>query len=274
MTNVKLEDLPNLVLAVNTLFYGENAPFAALADAGKIPLSLLDARYAALYLALVGGTMAGAIEMDGNYVNDVGRIAFNLANSATAGVGQVQWNNTEGTVEIGLLGGIVVLQLGQESHVRAIQRTGSTIDNGKSVTIIGSTGTVTEIGLTDIAFGTPRDSTIGLTTESIDHNQAGYITTFGLVRGVDTNAWSEGAFLFADATTPGDLTNVPSTAPGRAVFIGIVVKKGGVGSGSIYVTPHNQPNLSALSDVYAPVLNDGDYLRWSAANSRWEASAT
>lgn len=270
MANVKLEDLDELVLAESTLLFGEKTPYTALADAGKIPLSLMDARY----LQVVGDTMAGNLDMDDNSIQNIEQMTFNLTPSTSPGIGEFQWNSAEGTMEIGLLGGTVVLQMGQESHVYAIQRTGSTIANGKSVTIIGSTGAQTEIALTNIASGTPIDSTIGLTTESIDNNQAGYVTTLGLVRGINTNAWSEGAFLFADATTPGDLTNAPPTAPDRAVFIGIVIKKGGVGVGSIFVTLHNQPNLSVLSDVFAPSPSDGDYLRWSSANSRWQLSAT
>lgn len=38
MTNVKLEDLSSLVLASNTLLYGEKAPYTLLSDAGKLTL--------------------------------------------------------------------------------------------------------------------------------------------------------------------------------------------------------------------------------------------
>jgi hypothetical protein len=62
VANVKLEDLSELVLANDTLLYGEKTPYTALADAGKIPLSLMDARY----LQVAGDTMAGNLDMGDN----------------------------------------------------------------------------------------------------------------------------------------------------------------------------------------------------------------
>jgi hypothetical protein len=139
--------------------------------------------------------------------------------------------------------------------------------------LIGASGQRPEIILTNIAFGNPIDLSIGVTTESIDNNQEGYIATFGIVRDLDTSMWAEGAFIWADPDTPGDLTNVRPVAPDRPVFIGIVVRSH-ASLGSLYVSPFNIGNLTLLADVFAPSPSDGDYLRWSAANSRWELSAT
>lgn len=265
----KLEDLPELTLAATILLYGEKTPYTSLDDAGKIPLSLLDARY----LQTAGGTMAGVLDMANQNIGDVGHITFDLAHADSPGIGELQWNNAEGVLEVGLLGGTVVLQIGGENHAYVVQKTGSTIANGKCVTVIGSSGEKIEVALTDVASGPPLDIPGGITTETILNNQQGYVTTFGLARNINTAAWGEGMFLWADGVTPGNLTNIRPVAPLRAAFIGTVIRSH-ITDGSIFVFPIIVQNLSLLSDVFAPVLNDGDYLRWNAANSRWQASAT
>jgi hypothetical protein len=270
MTFVKLEDLPELVLASTTLLYGEKSPYTTLSDAGKIPLSLLDARY----IQVAGDTMTGNLDMGDQNIINIGHTVFDLDHADTPDVGELQWNNTDGTLEVGALGGNVILQIGQESHLYAVQQTGETIPNGRSVIVIGASGQRPEIVPTNLAAGNPIDLSIGITTETILNNQRGYVTMVGIVRGLNTSMWSEGDVLWVDGTTPGMLTNVRPTAPLRPVLIGVVVTSN-ISTGSIFVNPLNVFNLSLLADVYVPATpNDGDYLRWSAANSRWELSAT
>lgn len=269
MTFVKLEDLPELVLTATTLVYGEKSPYTTLSDAGKIPLSLLDARY----LQIAGDTMTGELNMGNQNIANTGHIAFDLAHADSPGIGELRWNNDDGTLEVGALGGTVVLQIGQENLAYVVQKTGSTIPNGKAVTVIGSSGERVEVALTDVASGPPLDIPSGVTTEQMLNNQQGYVVTFGLARNMPTSAWSEGSFLWADPVTKGELTNIRPTAPSRAAFIGIVTRSHAT-LGTIFVSPIIVQNLALLSDVFAPTLNDGDYLRWNTVNSRWQASAT
>lgn len=272
MANKKLEDLPVLTLADTTLLYGEKTPYTSLGDAGKFLLSSLDGRYNALYVKIAGDTMTGDLDMDDNSIQNIEQATFNLTPITTTGIGQLQWNNTDGTLEIGALGGTVILQIGQESHVRGVNKTGVTINNGESVTLTGAQGTRPKLALTDADDSPLNDSAVGLATEDIANNAEGYVTTFGLVRDLDTSAFAEGDRLWG-TTTPGAISNVPPDAPSRKIFIGTALVVN-ANNGSIFVSPVNVPNLSALSDVFAPAPSDGDYLRWNTANSRWQLSAT
>ena len=265
MSFVKLEDLPELTLATTTLLYGEKTPYTALADAGKIPLSLLDARY----LQKTGGIMTGDLDMNGNLIENIEQATFNPTPATSTGIGQLQWNNDDGTLEVGALGGNVVLQIGQENHIYVVQKTGDTMANGKSVILIGASGERPEVTLTNIPFGNPIDLSVGITTESIDNNQEGYITTFGLVRDINTSMWAEGAIIWADPDTPGDLTDVRPTAPDRPVLIGIVIRSH-ASLGSLYVSPVNVSNLTLLADVFPDALVGGSFPYWNAGNSRFE----
>lgn len=272
MANIKLEDLPALVLAADTLLYGEKAPYTTLADAGKILQSAIDARNAALYLLLTGGTMTGDINLNDNSLENVENIKFNLTPIAPTGVGELRWNNTDGALEVGSLGGTVVLQVGQESHVRGVNKTGATINDGDAVTLTGAQGNRPKFAFTDADDSPLNDSAVGLATEDIVDNAEGYVTTFGLVRGLDTSAFAEGDRLWGTAT-PGVVSNIPPDAPSRKIFIGTVLVSN-ANTGSVFVSPVNVPNLSALSDVFAPAPSDKDFLRWVAANSRWELTSS
>ena len=87
---------------------------------------------------------------------------------------------------MGLPGGNVVLQIGEESVIRVSNQTGDAIPNGAAVYISGLQGARPTIALAD-ASSIMTAGVSGVTTEAIAHGDSGYITAFGLVRDVDTN---------------------------------------------------------------------------------------
>lgn len=129
----------------------------------------------------------------------------------------------------------ISLQVGQEEYIRVRNITGSGIPNGKAVYITGAQGQHTTVDLA-VASGELESEAVGIATHDIEHNSFGYITTFGLVRGIDTNAFNEGDELFVGLAS-GDLTNVSPIAPNYKTSIGHVVVKGN--NGSILVTPRD-----------------------------------
>lgn len=222
----------------------------------------------ARYIMVTGSTMAGALSLGNNELNAVNCVDFNTGFTGTNAVARLKWNNDDGTIEVGALGTGVVLQVGQESHVRAVNKEGSQINNGQAVTITGAQGSRAKVELSDPNDAPLRDSVTGLATENIANNVEGYITTFGLVRDLDTSAFSEGDRLFASAT-PGSLVVAPPVAPARKIFVGTVVVSN-ANTGSIFVGPVNVPNLSALSDVIiGGSIADNDFLSWHSASGTW-----
>jgi hypothetical protein len=209
----------------------------------------------------------GKFDMLNNPLENVNYIQFNRDFEGTNEIGKLNWDNTDGTVEVGALGGDVVLQIGQEAYARVVNKSGAVITNGLAVTIVGAQGQRPKVSLSDIDDPPLNDSVTGLATEDIPNNQQGYVTVFGLVRGIDTSAFSEGDRLWA-TTAPGIITNTLPPPPGRKVFVGTVVVAGPA-NGSIFVNPVNVPNLSALSDILITNIIDRDIIFWDAANSRW-----
>jgi hypothetical protein len=185
--------------------------------------------------------------------------------------GRFQWNSEDGVPEIGLAGGNVTLQIGLEQAMRAKNVSGFLIPNGKLVRISGASGSKPEIDLADPS-SIATVGAIGMVTEDIANNQQGYVTTFGLVRDIDTSLFGEGVLLWLDFS--GNFTNIRPVPPIWSVAIGTVIRSHAT-EGEVFVTIVVVPRLQGLSDVYVPPGRplDGDILKWVAANSRFEVSA-
>ena len=140
---------------------------------------------------LINGILNGVTEVEGELdindgiINDVGYIDFNLVDGVPASEGRFTWNDDDGTMNLGLKGGVVNLQLGQEQVIRGKNVTGVGITNCMAVRISGASGSFPEFGLANASSPATAGS-IGLATENIANSQFGYITTFGLVRECDT----------------------------------------------------------------------------------------
>jgi hypothetical protein len=75
---------------------------------------------------------------------------------------------------------------------------------------------------------------IGIATEHIAKNARGYITVFGLVRGLNTAGMTEGGLLYLIAN--GQLSNTPPAYPSNRLVLGICVRES-VNNGKIFVRP-------------------------------------
>ncbi|MNZ76291.1 hypothetical protein D3C78_947920 [compost metagenome] len=69
----------------------------------------------------------------------VDSLSFDMTAGIAVGEGQMAWNATDRTVDLGLPGGSV-LQVGQEVLVRVLNNTGATLNNGDMVYITGASG--------------------------------------------------------------------------------------------------------------------------------------
>jgi len=182
------------------------------------------------------------------------------------------WSPDDGTLDLGGFNN-VVLKLNQQSCYYAKNNSGSSLSAGTAVMFSGVLGASGKITFTEaVSDGSaPAEYMMGITAEAIANNGFGYVTQFGLVRGFDTSAWSDGDVLYFDAVTPGALTNVAPEAPAIHFPIAVVLNAASGGSGSIFVRMTPSHSLSSLQDVYAPLsIADGQILIGDTAQSRWE----
>ena len=199
---------------------------------------------------LIDGTraMTGDLDMDGNSINNIGRLLFDTSFTNGHFEGQVHWDDNDKCLSYDTEVSGTRIQIGQEQVVRCTNKTGVTIANGSAIYVTGSQGQRPTIALAKADDINTSITTIGVTTNEIENNLTGYVTTFGLVRDFDTSAFSEGDFLYLSATTAGGLTNTLPTPPNIGVWIGVCLYSHAT-EGIIAVRTVNIQRLGYLSDV-------------------------
>ena len=207
-------------------------------------------------------------------INNVDYIDFNTGSAEpTWKSGRVYWNNTDGALSVYNSEADISLQVGQENWVRAYNASGVLITNGTVVRLVGSHGDTPEIQLAQavqVSGSITRDNQIlGIATHDIEIASFGFITTQGLVKGINTNAFADGDKLYVSSSA-GKITNIPPVAPYELIPAGIVVKAGPGGSGIIYSDPYQPMDFSDLSSVYVTgSYTDGDLWTYNGPTKTW-----
>ena len=192
---------------------------------------------------------------------DITAINLDTTDTSTRAVGRIRWNDEFAGPEIGLGGGNVNLQLGQEKIVRVYNETGADITEGQVVRITGSDGTRITVDLPQATSSFTSDTVLGVATEDILNLSEGFVTSYGRVNNVDTSAYTEGDKLYLSQTTPGGLTNLVPPAPNKRIYIGVVVRSL-PNAGIIFVQPGFNEELGGLSDVEITSIQDNQTLVW------------
>lgn len=227
---------------------------------------------------MTGLTING--NLDVTTIDDVDYIDFNTSAAQTGGVGRLIWNNTDGTLDLGLKGGNVTLQVGQEQLVRVVNKTSPLIDlleaNYQVVVIAGATGQRVSVKLAKADSDINSAGTLGVVTETIQQNQEGFITTSGVVREINTTGslqgetWNDGDVLYLSPTVYGQMTNIKPIAPQHLVVVGYVEYAHAI-HGKIFVKVDNGYELDELHNVQLTgTTKGGSVLTYNQSVSVWE----
>jgi hypothetical protein len=220
-------------------------------------------------VAITGGSATGLTAVGTDYVQ------LNTAATTTPTVGRFQWDTTNGGPQVGMAGGNVNLQVGQETVIYVYNNTGSTLTDGQVVYCSGSQGQRLTVALAQADSDADSAAIIGVVTESIANNSSGFVTTQGTVNGLNTNGFTDGQIIYLSPTTPGAWTATKPVAPQHLVMVGYVVKGGSGGAGSIYVHTQNGYEISELHDVYinSGTLANGNLLQYNSSGPYWTNAA-
>jgi hypothetical protein len=256
--------------------------FLVLDAAGNIDFRtgaelLSDINVSASYIPYTDAT--GNVDL-GEYNIKSGAFKFDLTPSGTVAEGTMQWNSSDGTVDIGLKGGNVVLQVGQETVYEVRNETGTQIPNGTAVYANGVTagsGRITAAPY--VADGSVRENRfLGLATENISNGVNGFVTHFGYVRGLDTRGtssssisvgdetWAVGDVLYVHPTVAGKLTNVK---PQHEIAVAIIITRH-QSSGILFVRPSSGGHLEDIHDVAISSVANNDGLFYESSTSLWK----
>ena len=189
-----------------------------------------------------------------------------------------------------------IVHIGQDLQVKVINNTGSTIANGAPVyvtsTSSGQTYPNVALAKADVAA---TSSVMGLTNGSIANGAIGYVTSQGVIDGVNTSTFTVGQVLYLSPYSAGQLMNtLPPT--GITVQVGIVSYVDS-SAGKIYVkqtTPltipasiitgtvaianggSGQNTANAAFNAFAPSQtgNSGKYLTTDGTNTSWATTTS
>ena len=165
------------------------------------------------------------LDDNGNFAN-ANAITFDTtpATLPTA-PGSLYWDSADGNQTLSLImaDGAATQQIGEEQYYRI--KASAPITNGQVVMFTGTVGA--SGGLTGAPANGLTASTasyvMGIATQDMNTNDWGYVTSFGLVRGLDTSAFTAGNILYLDPTVAGGLTTTIPTAPAPKVQVAAVV---------------------------------------------------
>jgi hypothetical protein len=243
----------------------------SLFGTASLALNALSSSYALSASYALTASHAANLTISGSIAN-VNYIDFNTGSATPAWKsGRVFWDNTDGALSVYNAEADITLQVGQENWTRVFNASGVLIQDGTPVRLVGSHGDVPEIQLAQAiaVSGSVETSNqiLGLATHDIEINTIGYVTTEGLVKGLNTNAFSDGDRLFVSSSA-GKLTKVAPPAPYEVIPVGIVVKAGPGGSGIIYVTTEQPKDFADLSSVRVEgAYTHGDLLIYSGSGT-------
>lgn len=187
-----------------------------------------------------------------------------VAGTPTYAEGRTYWDSTDHTLALMSDVNGATLQVGQENWVRVTNKTGSTLTDGAVVYVSGAQGNRPTAALADADIEVTAYNTLGVVTYDIANNAEGYVTTFGLVRNVNTSTFTAGDDLYV-SPTPGQLTNVRPAWPAHAVRVARALNS--TTNGMIFVTVDNGDHLANLHDVNFTGLATNDYLKYDG--SKW-----
>lgn len=236
--------------------------------------AILDPRYLKLDQTTPQSVINGSPIFEG--------LQFDITPTTTnASEGLLRWNATDGTLDLGMSGGDVTQQIGQELFTKVRNEPGyQTITNGQVVYISGRTGVYPSVRLAQSNLET-TSRVLGVATQDIASPGYGFITTMGYVRGIKTDytgdgdwgtTWVTGDLLYLSKTVAGQLTNDEPDAPHHSDIIGSV---GVISSnqGSILITLDRHKTLGELTDIDGTALTtSGQLLVWNQTAGYWDAN--
>jgi predicted RecA/RadA family phage recombinase len=196
-------------------------------------------------------------------------LALDTLAGETVTEGELAWNDTDGTLDIGMKGGNVTQQVGMEQYIRASHASASGITEGTVYYLSGATGGVKRVLPARADSASTCKTTIGIATESATGGEQAFITTFGLVRGLPDALFTdvtEGTTVYLSASTAGAFTSTAPAAPNHRVVVGFCVRKQ-EDNNEIFVRPQTGLDVNELCDVDTTGVGSGDVLTYDG--SKW-----
>jgi hypothetical protein len=195
-------------------------------------------------------------------------IQFDTSATFADTAGRLGWTSTNGAMRLGLVGGEVGVDLGEQLVTYCINKDTVTINRGDVVYLSGAQGDRPAVKLAANTGDLTSATTFGVVMQTILPNELGYVMNKGSVGNLSLGAYTTGDIIYLGAT-PGSITKTKPVAPAHGVFLGVILRANN-GNGQIYVNPQNGYELNELHNVLLNGSADGDVLTYDSATSLWK----
>ena len=181
--------------------------------------------------------------------------------------------SADGSVTVVNNAGAVDLSVAAANNVVAQVRnaTGATLAKGTVVYISGATGQIPTVSKALATSDATSAQTLGMLTADLPNNTNGNVTIIGLITGIDTSAFTDGAQLYLSGTTAGTYTATKPYAPTHLVYVG-VVEHAHPTQGKIFVKVQNGYELDEIHNVSAQTPSNGQTIVYNSTTQLWEQS--
>jgi hypothetical protein len=175
--------------------------------------------------------------------------------------------------------------VGADQSLYKVKNTsGGIIRKGQVVRANGTVGNSDAIQVTlFIADGSVPEYTImGLATQDMNNNDFGYVTAFGIVKGIDTDPdnlstnicaagenWLDGDILYASPTASGKLTK---NKPQHDTILATILSS--ADNGSLFARPTWNPHLDDVHDVNTSGVSNNQYLIYNSETQLWTPTSS
>jgi hypothetical protein len=229
------------------------------------------------------GTSGTVIQNSVTTIDDAGNASgilsqqFSNGSAVTLAAGKLWYNGSTGSWNVGMGGGNITQQIGEELFIYG---KASTTITDSPLQIVYHTGTVGSSGVVKfaptIAGITNANDIIGVATENLALNDFGRITTYGVVRGITTNGtafgetWADDDVIWYNPVT-GNPTKFEPLAPNIKMQIGTVITAGSGGSGSFQVLLRPGSVLGGTdSNVQFGTLANNNLIAYDSTAMYWK----
>ena len=214
-------------------------------------------------------SVSANLDVNDNTINNVHSIQFHLDDTIAPVEGNLNWNETEGTLDLGLKGSAgneIGVMLGMEQVLKV--KSTEDVTRGEVVYISSAQGSHPLVTIASNDSQVASHAVAGIAAHDIDSNKFGYITTQGILSGIDTSGISAGDNIYLGVD--GSLTNVVPTTPDHEVRLGYCIIGAAAPEGKMYVSIDLGYDIEDLHDVGITSIQDKDVLSYNSSTSVFE----
>ena len=250
-----------------TFTKGDGSTFQITLSTGSVASSSYSATASYVLPLRQDVIITGSLLLTGSHISTVDYIDFTILPTPPAfNTGRLHWTDDTKTLQLDTDVNNFELEIGHQSVIRGRNVNSFTITKGTVVYINGESGNRPTFATASWEGDPSSATTIGIVAQDINSSQTGYAVTDGLIRGINTTAFTPGTSLYLSSS--GQYSSTPAISPLHEVRLGKTITQ--AVDGIIYVDIMNGYEIGELHDVLITSASTGDLIVFNSASRVWQ----